>query len=40
MEMEGAAGAEIDAYEAKWTKDHKLVTFDEGNDPHAPIQGG
>ena len=30
MEMEGAAGAEIDAYEAKWTKEHKLVTFDEG----------
>lgn len=30
MEQEGASGAEIDAYEAKWTKDHTLVTFDEG----------
>ena len=30
MEQEGATGAEIDAYEAKWTKEHKLVTFDEG----------
>ena len=30
MEMNGATGAEIDAYEAKWVKEHKLVTFDEG----------
>lgn len=30
MESEGASGAEIDAYEAKWTKEHKMVTFDEG----------
>lgn len=32
MEMEGASGAEVDAFEAKWVKDHKLVTFDEGKD--------
>jgi isocitrate lyase len=30
MDMNGATSAEIDAYEAKWTKEHKLVTFDEG----------
>lgn len=30
MELEGAAGEEIDRYEAKWVKEHKLVTFDEG----------
>lgn len=31
MEMEGATGAELDAYEAKWVKDHRLVSFDEGS---------
>jgi isocitrate lyase len=30
MEIEGAAGAEIDAFEIQWVKKHKLVTFDEG----------
>lgn len=30
MELEGATGEEIDSYEAKWVKDHKLMTFDEG----------
>lgn len=30
MELEGAAGEEIDRYEAKWVKEHKLMTFDEG----------
>lgn len=30
MEASGAAGSEIDAYEAKWVKENKLVTFDEG----------
>ena len=30
MELEGAGGEEIDKYEAKWVKQHKLVTFDEG----------
>ncbi|KAH0265623.1 isocitrate lyase, partial [Aureobasidium melanogenum] len=34
MEMNGATGAEIDAYEAKWTKEHKLVTFDEAAIAH------
>ena len=29
MELEGATGEEIDKYEAKWVKDHKLMTFDE-----------
>lgn len=31
MEREGAAPSEIDAFELQWVKDHKLVTFDEGN---------
>jgi isocitrate lyase len=35
MDMNGATSAEIDAYEAKWTKEHKLVTFDEGELLHA-----
>lgn len=30
MELEGAAGADIDKYEAEWVKKHSLVTFDEG----------
>ncbi|KAH0002217.1 isocitrate lyase 2, partial [Aureobasidium melanogenum] len=34
MEMNGATGAEIDAYEAKWVKEHKLVTFDEAAIAH------
>jgi len=34
MESEGASGAEIDAFEAKWTKEHKMVTFDEGKIHH------
>lgn len=29
MEMDGAPGPEIDAFEAEWVKKHKLVTFDE-----------
>ncbi|KAK3167711.1 hypothetical protein OEA41_010839 [Lepraria neglecta] len=29
MELEGATGEQIDKYEAKWVKDHKLMTFDE-----------
>jgi isocitrate lyase len=31
MELKGAPGQEIDAYEANWVKEHQLVTFDEGN---------
>lgn len=30
MEAEGVSGAEIDAFESKWVKSHKLVTLDEG----------
>ena len=30
MQIRGASGSEIDAYEAKWVEQHKLVTFDEG----------
>lgn len=30
MEREGASPAEIDAFELNWVKEHKLVTFDEG----------
>ncbi|KAI9778018.1 MAG: hypothetical protein M1839_008423 [Geoglossum umbratile] len=29
MEMRGAPGAEIDAFEAEWVKKHELMTFDE-----------
>ncbi|KAH0294030.1 isocitrate lyase 2 [Aureobasidium namibiae CBS 147.97] len=38
MDMNGATGAEIDAYEAKWTKEHKLVTFDEAAIAHIKSQ--
>lgn len=39
METQGATGEEINAFEAKWVKDHKLVTFDEGHiySPHSSI---
>lgn len=30
MEMQGALGKNIDQFEAAWVKNHKLVTFDEG----------
>lgn len=30
MELKGATGPEIDAFEAQWVKSHKLCTFDEG----------
>ena len=30
MEMHGATGEEIDRYESAWVKEHKLMTFDEG----------
>lgn len=30
MERKGATGEEIDKYEAEWVKNHKLVTFKEG----------
>lgn len=31
MELNGASSKEIDSYEAQWVKEHKLVTFDEGD---------
>ncbi|KAE8131340.1 isocitrate lyase [Aspergillus pseudotamarii] len=39
MEREGAAPAEIDAYELDWVKGHKLVTFDEAVDAHLEREG-
>lgn len=33
MEAAGVKGPEIDAFESRWVKDHKLVTFDEGIPP-------
>ncbi|KAI9903430.1 hypothetical protein N3K66_002782 [Trichothecium roseum] len=34
MEAKGAAGSEIDAFEARWVKNTKLVTFDEAAVAH------
>lgn len=31
MELDGAPGSEIDKFESQWVKNHKLVTYDEGN---------
>ncbi|KAL5339604.1 isocitrate lyase [Aspergillus crustosus] len=39
MEREGAAPAEIDAFELDWVKRHKLVTFDEAVDAHLEAEG-
>ncbi|GLI77833.1 mitochondrial 2-methylisocitrate lyase [Penicillium ochrochloron] len=39
MEREGASPAEIDAFELNWTKEHKLVTFDEAVDAHLAAEG-
>ncbi|GAB1217358.1 hypothetical protein ATERTT37_006597 [Aspergillus terreus] len=39
MEREGAAPAEVDAYELDWVKKHKLVTFDEAVDAHLEAEG-
>lgn len=39
MEFEGAAGAEIDVFEADWVKKHKLVTFDEAVEAHLKSEG-
>ncbi|KAE8159544.1 isocitrate lyase [Aspergillus tamarii] len=39
MEREGAAPAEIDAYELDWVKSHRLVTFDEAVDAHLEREG-
>lgn len=34
MERSGASGPEIDAFEAQWVKQHKLMTFDEAAATH------
>ncbi|OAX83242.1 isocitrate lyase [Emergomyces africanus] len=39
MELDGAAGSEIDQFESKWVKDHKLVTFDEAVEQHLKSEG-
>ncbi|KAK4224357.1 putative mitochondrial isocitrate lyase [Podospora fimiseda] len=39
MEANGASGAEIDAFEAKWVKSTKLITFDEAAVAHFEAQG-
>ncbi|KAF2839797.1 isocitrate lyase-like protein 2 [Patellaria atrata CBS 101060] len=39
MEQNGAAGAEIDKFEAEWVKKHKLVTFDEAVILHLQDEG-
>ncbi|KAK3331218.1 isocitrate lyase [Apodospora peruviana] len=39
MESQGASGPEIDAYEAEWVKNSKLVTFDEAAVSHMTKHG-
>ncbi|KAL1955802.1 hypothetical protein VTO42DRAFT_8041 [Malbranchea cinnamomea] len=39
MELAGASGPEIDAFELEWVKKHKLVTFDEAVDQHLIKEG-
>jgi isocitrate lyase len=39
MEAKGASGAEIDAFEAQWVKNTKLVTFDEAAVAHLEANG-
>jgi isocitrate lyase len=39
MEAKGASGKEIDAFEAKWVKGTKLVTFDEAAVAHMQEEG-
>ncbi|KXT09080.1 hypothetical protein AC579_10044 [Pseudocercospora musae] len=39
METEGAAGPEIDDFEAQWVKKHNLVTFDEAAEAHIKSRG-
>jgi isocitrate lyase len=40
MELNGAAGPEVDLFEADWVKKHKLVTFDEAVEAHINAEGG
>lgn len=37
LERSGASGAKIAEVEAAWIAEHKLVTFDEGASPKAPL---
>lgn len=39
MELNGATGPEIDAFEAEWVKKHKMVTFDEAAEAHIKSTG-
>ena len=39
MELDGVTGAEIDAYEAGWVKEHELMTFDEAVAKHLRAEG-
>ncbi|KXX82358.1 2-methylisocitrate lyase, mitochondrial [Madurella mycetomatis] len=39
MEAKGAPGSEIDAFEAQWVKNTKLITFDEAAVAHLEAQG-
>jgi isocitrate lyase len=38
MEMDGAPAPEIDQYEVAWTKNHKLMTYDEGKCFSSPLR--
>ena len=39
MELQGASGPDIDAFEANWVKNHKLCTFDEAAEQHMKAEG-
>ena len=39
MELEGATGAEIDEFEAKWVKEHSLMSFDEAVECQLKVEG-
>ncbi|KAF6227604.1 hypothetical protein HO173_012133 [Letharia columbiana] len=39
MELQGTTGVEVDRYEAKWVKEHKLMTFDEAVVKHLESEG-
>ncbi len=40
MELNGAAGPDVDRFEAEWVKKHKLVSFDEAVQEHISSEGG
>lgn len=39
MELDGTPGPEIDAFEAEWVKEHKLISFDEAVELHLKNEG-